>query len=71
MTGCTSCGRRLYFSERVGWPSEFCFGCAQARGVIRLADNYRLRNLRTRAVRLPRWWQWTVFVEHAIGWSAR
>lgn len=71
MTGCTSCNRRLWFGERVAFPSEFCFGCAQKRGVIRLADGYRLRNLNTRAAKLPRWWQWTVFVEHAVLWSTR
>lgn len=69
MSGCASCGRRLWFSERVAWPSEFCFGCAQARGIVRVADAQRLRNLNTRAATLPRWWQWTVFVEHAIAWS--
>jgi hypothetical protein len=71
VTGCVSCGRRLWFSERVAFPSEFCFGCAQARCLIRVADHTRLRNLHTRAAKLPRWWQWTVFVEHAVAWGQR
>ena len=69
MSGCTACGRRLWFSERVAHPSQFCFGCSQARGIRRLADAQRFANLHREAAPLPPWWRWTVFVSHAVHWS--
>jgi hypothetical protein len=69
--GCEACGRRLFFHERVAWPSALCFPCSRRRGVIRMADQHRMRNLHTRAAASPRWWQWTAFLEHALLWDGR
>ncbi len=68
-TGCEACGRNLYFSERVAWPSTFCFPCACTRGIVRLADRTRYRNLASDASKLEPWWRWTVYVRHALQWT--
>lgn len=71
MSGCSVCGRALYFSERVAFPSVLCFPCASARGLIRIADRQRYANLAKYSQRLEPWWRWTVPLEHALRWDER
>lgn len=45
-SGCTGCGRRLYYNERVAHAQAFCFPCATARGIERICDRARWHHLR-------------------------
>lgn len=65
---CAGCGRGLWFSERVAHPQQFCRPCSAARGIERLCDLAWAKRIRARADRLQPWWQWTVYLEHALQW---
>lgn len=65
---CAGCGRGLLFSERVAHPQQFCRPCSAARGIERLCDLAWAKRIRARADRLQPWWQWTVYLEHALQW---
>jgi hypothetical protein len=69
LSGCTGCGRALYFSERVHLPQEFCRPCASARGIDRLCDRAFKRHMEKRASLLKPWWRWAVWLEHALRWT--
>lgn len=69
--GCVRCGERLYFSERVAWPSEFCRRCALYAGITRLADHGWIRNVATEASRREPWWRWTVWLFWALGFDRK
>lgn len=68
-SGCTGCGRRLYYNERVAHAQEFCFPCATVRGIDRICDRARWHHLRQCASLVEPWWAWTVYLDQALLWA--
>ena len=59
----------MYFHERVSHAQQLCRPCAAGRGVSRIADRSIDASLARRSSRLPAWWRWTVYLDHALQWG--
>ncbi len=66
VSACLECGRGLRFHERVALPQALCFVCATRAGLVRICDESLRANLRIAAHRTEPWWQWTLYLQHAL-----